>query len=308
MSTTIRAMRAAVVSLALLAAPCLAQADSARACTAPPATGVGEHVLQLAARPVADGRVVRKAVRGADRARLMQLLNDVGADLRVPPALSFVDGPGVWYVAAEGVHRDTLVRPIVRPSLSLTLHAGRDATGLTLDGSPVPELDSALVQAVRAAQARGLGWVLAPGEVRGDSLTVVLELAAGPDTVGVTAPVARVILPQFLATPVSIRPDSRVVAPYPESARQANREGSVLVSFVVTESGTADLGSVEVHRGEPEFVTSVMIALSRTRYTPAMVGGCPVRMVVAQPFEFRLQGGPHEGPPPPRDPGSRRWP
>jgi TonB family protein len=87
-------------------------------------------------------------------------------------------------------------------------------------------------------------------------------------------------------------PDRGAVPRYPDEARRAGREGSVLIRFLVTETGLPDFGSIDVVRGDPDFVTAVLLAVPRMRFRPATVGGCAVRMLVQQPFEFQLQGPP----------------
>lgn len=278
-----------------LLAASAAGAQAPAPCASPPAAAaVRDHAVYLAARPVVNGEVVRRRVDGDARAPLAMLLNLVGTNLEMPAALRFVAGPGVTYTTTyrgRGGGDDPLVWPVVRSGLRLTLRAGRGPGDAALHGSPFPELDSALVRALRASGGDdGLGAILRPGEVPGDTLPVALELFTGGDTAGVTAHVAQVALPHFVSTPARPLPGNALPR-YPAEARRDGREGSVLVRFAVTEEGRADFASAQVLRGDREFVTAALVALPSMRFTPAAIAGCPVRVLVQQPFEFRLGPG-----------------
>jgi len=78
---------------------------------------------------------------------------------------------------------------------------------------------------------------------------------------------------------------------YPEILRQAGVEGSVLVSFVVDETGAADVASLKVIKSTHElFTAAVRQALGSMQFTPAELGGRKVKQLVQQPFRFTLPG------------------
>ena len=77
---------------------------------------------------------------------------------------------------------------------------------------------------------------------------------------------------------------------YPDVMRQQNREGTVLIHFVVDTDGRADLTTVivEEHPGR-EFFDAVFAHLPSMRYGQAMAGDCRIAMWVTQPFSFTLR-------------------
>ncbi|GAC1488867.1 MAG: hypothetical protein NVS1B5_12920 [Gemmatimonadaceae bacterium] len=76
---------------------------------------------------------------------------------------------------------------------------------------------------------------------------------------------------------------------YPETLRTAGLEGRVTAAFVVDEDGRVEEGSVRfVISGNPLFEEAARVALRRTRFVPAQVGGRKVRQLVQMPFVFTL--------------------
>lgn len=84
-------------------------------------------------------------------------------------------------------------------------------------------------------------------------------------------------------------PRGRAVLSYPDEYRRANIEGSVLVAFIMTDSGTVDARTVRVisSDGGP-FTRNVLEYLRRARYHPFMIDCVALPLVTAQPFNFRL--------------------
>ena len=80
------------------------------------------------------------------------------------------------------------------------------------------------------------------------------------------------------------------VAPrYPDALRVANVEGTVLAQFVVDTSGQAVMETFKVLKSAHEgFSAAVLAALPDMRFTPAQVGGRPVKQLVQMPFTFSL--------------------
>jgi TonB family protein len=78
---------------------------------------------------------------------------------------------------------------------------------------------------------------------------------------------------------------------YPEILRQAGVEGSVLVSFVVTEAGVADVASLKIIETTHElFAVAVREALPDMRFTATSGKSKLVPQRVEQPFTFMIVG------------------
>ena len=100
----------------------------------------------------------------------------------------------------------------------------------------------------------------------------------------------------FTAAQVDItaRQDStKPVKPmYPDALYEAQVSGSVMVEFIVTESGQVDPDRISVvFATHPGFVESVRLALENATYVPAIRGGFPVHQVVQHEFQFVPDAG-----------------
>lgn len=93
----------------------------------------------------------------------------------------------------------------------------------------------------------------------------------------------------------------RPIIEYPAAAKGQPMMNSVKLGFVVNESGRAVVESVKevwpANRPLPTgaqlfayqaLVRAVKRGLSTARFSPALVGGCPVNQVVEQTFQFKL--------------------
>jgi protein TonB len=77
---------------------------------------------------------------------------------------------------------------------------------------------------------------------------------------------------------------------YPENLRQAGIEGRVEIEFVVDERGRVDMNTVKVLESTHAlFTAAVRNALAGMRFTPARVGGNPVRQFVRLPVVFKIE-------------------
>lgn len=83
------------------------------------------------------------------------------------------------------------------------------------------------------------------------------------------------------------KPLSMASPPYPAAAKAAGVEGTVVVAYVVTESGAVE--GARVVRGPPELAESCLAAVRGWRFTPAMAGGRPVAVKRSARFPFRLR-------------------
>ena len=90
-------------------------------------------------------------------------------------------------------------------------------------------------------------------------------------------------------TPVTAKLTSAAAPRYPDSLREAKIEGSVLAQFVVNRDGTPDVGTFKVLKSDHDlFTQAVKKSLPNMQFTPALVGGKPVRQLVEMPFTFSL--------------------
>lgn len=76
---------------------------------------------------------------------------------------------------------------------------------------------------------------------------------------------------------------------YPEAMRTAGVEGQVVAQFIVDERGRVQTRSFKVLSATNDmFAAAVRAALPRMRFKPAKLNGQPVKQLVQQPFQFKL--------------------
>jgi TonB family protein len=76
---------------------------------------------------------------------------------------------------------------------------------------------------------------------------------------------------------------------YPRAAWTQGRQGRVFVEFVLDTTGRVDLGTLKVLLSDgADFEASARAVLARAEYRPARAYGRVVRVVVQQPFTFRV--------------------
>lgn len=119
---------------------------------------------------------------------------------------------------------------------------------------------------------------LAPNGARGS------RGAGGPKLM----PPNNVYLEYQVEVPATPAPNNQAPR-YPTELRTAKIEGEVLAQFIVDESGRADSSSLQVVRSTNEgFANAVRSSISSFRFSPALVGGRPVKQLVQMPFQFNL--------------------
>jgi protein TonB len=74
---------------------------------------------------------------------------------------------------------------------------------------------------------------------------------------------------------------------YPQKAREAKVEGTMLVRCVITTAGT--LRNCRVLKSLPFLDEPVLSALAQQRYTPVTFQGRPVDVEYVIPFKFKMQ-------------------
>ena len=84
--------------------------------------------------------------------------------------------------------------------------------------------------------------------------------------------------------------DDRSAAPaYPDSLQRAGIEGAVMAQFVIDTSGRIEMETVKVLSSTNlRFTQSVLEALPRMLFRPAVLNGNKARQIVEVPFKFRV--------------------
>lgn len=151
-----------------------------------------------------------------------------------------------------------------------------------------------MVQAVLDAEARGVFREALRGTAF-DSLVLALVMSSE-----VPANESSVEVFTFMFPPQPFYFDFQVERPalvregnpaprYPAHMMMEERNGDVLVQFVIDATGAADMQTLRVLRSNHEsFTKAVRDVLPRYRFYPAEHQGCPVRMFVQMPFTFRM--------------------
>jgi TonB family protein len=165
--------------------------------------------------------------------------------------------------------------------------AENKATPALLTSSAVPAFDKALIEAVRATAGDSAIPPL-PDPLKGKQVDFRLRVSmADKPQVGIPLFKARVPVVEFSRM---VRPRPGGIGPrYPDELRAKNVEGTVRVQFVIDESGSVLEGTILVlSAAHMLFARSVIDFLTHARFEPAMIGDCPVAVVVEQPFNFAL--------------------
>jgi TonB family protein len=128
----------------------------------------------------------------------------------------------------------------------------------------------------------------------GDKDSIPLVIQIGPDEAPDSVPAVRHVfsakIPRYdWPFTYAAMPAAGVNAAYPFAARLAGVEDSVTLAFTVDADGAIAAESIElVSANYRDFVTSVLDALSRTRYHPAHLGDCAVATRMRQRFLFKV--------------------
>lgn len=129
----------------------------------------------------------------------------------------------------------------------------------------------------------------------GDNLGTPSGVIADLPIDGFTAPPVVLSLPPAPAPPAAYRPGGVIkeprklvdVAPiYPDIARAARVEGLVILEATIDERGSV-IGA-RVLRSVPLLDAAALGALKQWRYTPTLLNGTPVRVLMTVTFRFSL--------------------
>lgn len=153
------------------------------------------------------------------------------------------------------------------------------------------------------ANGRGYFW---PPTVAADSVTFRFVLhSATVDRKGRGARMQVRGATPLLSVDAPWEEPVRVVRPpriaYPDRARSANVIGIATMQYVIDTAGRVEPHTVrdmlasrathldaQMRAHYDAFVASVRRGISTAQYSPAIVGGCPVRQLVQQPFQFQF--------------------
>ena len=217
--------------------------------------------------------------------------------------------PVVWWIARRlrlAVESDCDARvlaahPNVRRYADLLLTAAsRHGISTRLLAAHLGEYHSDLEARIHTMTDRKLKWGRAFAAVLVASALVAVSceaprpepLAPGDKSTETPRAVSpnEILYEHQVEKPVTMAPGSETPR-YPAILREAGVEGEVLVSFVVDETGQADVTTFKVIRSTHElFATAVKSVLPAMRFVPAEVGGKKVKQRVQQPFSFTIAG------------------
>jgi TonB family protein len=162
--------------------------------------------------------------------------------------------------------------------------------------SDIQVVDIALTPLFADSVNSALKWMTRSGmsPPTGDKDSIALVIQIGPEEAPDSVPVVRRVfsakIPRYdWPFTYAAMPAAGVNADYPFAARLANVEDSVTLAFTVDADGAIAAESIElVSANYRDFVTSVLDALSRTRYHPAHLGDCAVATRMKQRFLFKV--------------------
>jgi TonB family protein len=162
--------------------------------------------------------------------------------------------------------------------------------------SDIQVVDIALTPLFADSVNSALRWMtrseMSPPTGDKDSIALVIQIGPeeAPDSVPVVRRVFSAKIPRYdWPFTYAAMPAAGVNADYPFAARLANVEDSVTLAFTVDADGAIAAESIElVSANYRDFVTSVLDALSRTRYHPAHLGDCAVATRMKQRFLFKV--------------------
>lgn len=159
-----------------------------------------------------------------------------------------------------------------------------------------PEFDAAIIRAILAADS-SRAFPMQNEGIAGKELNTYVDVDLVTTVPAGAHELFRLRLP-VLVLDNPVRPILHKYSPkYPDDLRKRGIEGQVSLKYVVDERGRTIPESYRVVKfSHREFARAVLDELPNTRFDPAKVGGCPVKQMVQQSFNFVLHHG--NGPPP----------
>jgi TonB family protein len=193
---------------------------------------------------------------------------------------------------------------IIAGAVVATMKVGQDATQVRADTTMVylqqqQQQKPPEVQPVQL-ELKGFQTIIAPTEMPTNIPPVNLSEHFDPKDYsgsGVEGGTASGVVPTgndvFLEAIVEEKPDRLAgpQPPYPELLHQAGIQGRVRVQFVVDTMGKAEPASFRIIESpNPGFNEVVKNSVLHTLFRPGRVHGRAVRVLIEEPFDFKLTG------------------
>lgn len=163
-----------------------------------------------------------------------------------------------------------------------TLHSDAPPSDIAIGGGSASALlEASVVNAIRALTPDEIGPL--PGGMG----AIRLELVVRAHPAHYPYPPALFVadLPMYRVDQLPTPAGDRVI--FPKSATNVLADDSLVVRFVVDETGRIPPASVEFLRGRyREFSQAIIAWVPRARFTPARADGCPVAMVFSEWYAF----------------------
>ena len=222
---------------------------------------------------------------GVDRVRLKEIADDVWSTLQRRPRLTFLGSCLlVLVISAWGTQRfaDRLLS-------SLPATSAPDApTPMTEE-----EIQRQIVEAQRIndelrAHRQAPAYAMEHLESSGTGAPAVLPDGAPPEPSAAVAAPRNAAQPDpnaYVATDEAAEPIYTVPGNYPDIARQAGVEGTVVVQALVGTDGR--VRDMRIVRSIPMLNGAALEAVRQWRFKPAATGGKPVAAWVSVPIPFR---------------------
>lgn len=178
-----------------------------------------------------------------------------------------------------------------QPGRTVTRRWASPSRFLVVATAPVADHDLGAVSSITTLtlERRGLRWRLAAiaretlGEPRAD---VAPQPEGGPDAAPPAPPEALPHPGEFVRVEELPETVSSVQPDYPELARQAGVEGTVLVLALIDRRGVVRETLIE--ESVPMLDQAALEAVRQWRFKPATAAGAPVAVWVSVPVRFRL--------------------
>lgn len=147
-------------------------------------------------------------------------------------------------------------------------------------------LDDAILAAIHAADSLH-DFPPLDGVTDASTLPVFVDFDLGSGLFTNGFPVFRASVPLYPAE--KAEPLRGAVPKYPDELRSRGIQGEVKIRFVVDETGKIANDSYRFLKlSDIGFGQSVLETLPRVRYKPARIGSCPIKQIVDESYQFKL--------------------
>ena len=236
---------------------------------------------------------------------LALLLDEVAATLRMPSDLTVAPTSSllepVWLSACRVPCTSNANRgwadvmraredPAVEGLALFVVHRSRelgDIRALT-DLRADPDIGPVLARTLSLLDRRRLPPF--PSTVRADTMTLRLHVGLATDSSPARRSLFTVRIPLQLDEAVRLQSNIAASLRFRPAPGAPLAGDSVVVQFVVDATGRplAETASI-AHARDARFAEAVLAALPQWRYAPAVVNGCPIKLLVRQPIVLRVE-------------------